>query len=244
MLQYIQIFSSLNKGIASFADDFLSLLFPRTCEICDNSLYKSEELICTYCLGRLPYTHWHKDIDNPLHAVFWGKISLLGLTAMFYFHKDNIVQKLMHKFKYKGVRELGIYVGKRYGMQLKDVFPFKDVDLIIPVPLHPKKQKMRGYNQSEQFAIGLAQSMNITVVSNNLFRKTESETQTKKTKIERWENVKDIFNVAEPEELEGKHILLVDDVITTGSTLEACASILLAIPRVQISVAAIAAAHR
>lgn len=230
--------------MANLIDDFLSLLFPRSCEICGNSLCKNETLICTYCLGKLPYTHWHKDEENPLYAVFWGKIPVQGVTAMFYFHHGNRVQTLLHKFKYKDVRELGIYVGKRYGTQLKDASPFDDVDLVIPVPLHPKKQKIRGYNQSEMFALGLAQTMNIEAVSNNLFRKIASETQTRKTKIERWENVKDIFGVTNPDELIGKHILLVDDVITTGSTLEACASVLLEIPDLKISVAAIAAAHR
>lgn len=230
--------------MTSFIDDFLSLFFPRTCEICGDSLDKNEDLICIYCLGHLPYTNWHKDKENPLHTVFWGKIPVQGVTAMFYFHHGNRVQTLLHKFKYKGVWELGVFVGKRYGYLLKEVFPFKEVELIVPVPLHPKKKKIRGYNQSEQFAIGLAQSMNIEVISKNLFRKTASETQTRKTKIERWENVKDIFGVNNPEYFIGKHILLVDDVITTGSTLEACASILLEIEGVQISVAAIAAAHR
>jgi len=230
--------------MVSFIDDFLSLLFPRSCEICGNSLYKNEELICTYCLGRLPYTNWHKDMNNPLHSVFWGKISLQGVTAMFYFHAGNRVQTLMHKFKYKDVRELGVLIGKRYGVLLKEVFPFNEVDLIIPVPLHAKKQKIRGYNQSEQFANGLAKSMSIPVDSKSLFRKTASETQTRKTKIERWKNVKDIFGLANSEELIGKHVLLVDDVITTGSTLEACANVLQEIPDLKISVAAIAAAYR
>ncbi|MCD6091627.1 MAG: ComF family protein [Bacteroidales bacterium] len=230
--------------MSTFIDDFLSLLFPVSCELCDTSLSKNEYLICTDCLGHLPYTYWHKEDSNPLHTVFWGKTPLLGVTAMLYFHKDNRVQKLLHKFKYKGVRELGIEMGKRYGAQLIEVHPFKEVDLIIPVPLHPKKKKIRGYNQSEQFALGLAKSMHIEVAADNLYRKTASETQTLKTKIERWENVKDIFGVRNPEELKGKHVLLVDDVITTGSTLDACAGVLLEIKDIQISVAAIAAAHR
>jgi len=230
--------------MSSFIDDFLSLFFPRNCEICENCLYKNEHLICTYCLGRLPYTKWHMDQKNPLHMVFWGKLPIQGVTAMLYFHYANRTQKLLHKFKYKGVRQLGVFVGKRYGIQLIKFPPFSTVDIIIPVPLHPKKLKIRGYNQSEMFAYGLAQSMSISVVSDNLYRKTASETQTRKTKIERWENVKDIFGVANPENLVDKHILLVDDVITTGSTMEACARILLEIPGVQISVAAIAAAHR
>ena len=230
--------------ISSFIDDFLSLLFPRTCEICGNSLYKTEELICTRCLGHLPYTNWHKDEKNPLHAIFWGKVQLNGVTAMLYFHHGNRVQKLLHKLKYKGVREIGVYIGKRYGLLLKQSPPFDIVDLIIPVPLHPEKFKIRGYNQSEEFAKGLSNTMKIPIIKNNLYRKLASSTQTKKTKIERWENVKDIFEISNSDELKGKHILLVDDVITTGSTLEACARVLLEIPEVQVSIAAIAAAHR
>ena len=230
--------------MSSLLSDFLSLFFPPTCEICNNSLGKNDYLICTDCLGHLPYTQWHKNENNPLHAVFWGKIDLKGVTALFYFHNDSRVQKLMHKFKYKGTKELGFYLGKRYGSQLKNAEPFNTIDLIIPVPLHPDKMKKRGYNQSEQFANGLGQSMDVMVTTNNLYRKIASETQTLKTKIERWENVKDIFAVAHPEYLAGKHILLVDDVITTGSTLESCARVLLEIPEVSLSVAAIAAAHK
>jgi ComF family protein len=207
-------------------------------------LYKNEDLICMQCLGRLPYTKWHMDNENPLHRIFWGKVPIQGVTSMLYFHHGNRVQKLLHKLKYKGAKELGVYIGKRYGIQLKRVQPFSEVEAIVPVPLHPKKYKIRGYNQSEQFAIGLAQSMKIPVVSDQLFRKIASETQTRKSKIERWKNVKDIFAVKETDKLMGKHILLVDDVITTGSTLEACARVLLEIPDVKISVASIAAAHR
>lgn len=230
--------------MASFINDFLSLFFPASCQICNAVLSKNEKLICTNCLGHLPYTQWHKDETNPLHSVFWGKIPIVGATAMFYFHKDNNVQKLMHQFKYKGIRELGFYIGKRYGAQLKEANPFKEVDFIIPIPLHPKKLKTRGYNQSDIFANGLSKAMKVDVLTDLLYRKVASETQTRKSKIERWENVKAIFDVRNPEELMGKHILLVDDVITTGSTMEACAHVLLEIPDIKISVAAIAAAHR
>ena len=237
-------FSLPLNDMFTFLEDFIALLLPRTCEICGNSLFKNEELICIRCLGHLPYTKWHQDSENPLHAIFWGKVPIEGVTAMFYFHRGNRVQKLLHKLKYQGGKELGKWVGKRYGNQLKNSETFKDVDIIIPVPLHPKKQKMRGYNQSEQFAIGLATSMNVIIDTESLYRKVASETQTRKTRTERWENVKDIFAVKKPENLVGKHILLVDDVITTGSTLEACARVLLELPDVRISVAAIAAAHK
>mgnify|MGYP003891081497 CR=1 FL=1 len=228
----------------SFFDDFLSLFFPPCCEVCGEGLISKECLICTSCIGHLPYTDWHKGIDNPLQKVFWGKISARGVTAMFYFHQGGRVQKMLHKLKYKGVKELGVYLGELYGMQLKKAFPFSEVDLIVPVPLHPKRQKKRGYNQSEQFANGIALSMGIKVITANLIRKKPSQTQTKKTKIQRWENVKDIFEIKNPEQFVGKHILIVDDVITTGSTLESCGKILLEISDVSISVAAIAAAHR
>lgn len=228
----------------SIIDDFLAILFPRTCEICGNSLFKNEYLICTRCFGLLPYTNWHKDEKNPLHAVFWGKVNLNGVTAMLYFHPKNRVQKLLHKLKYKGVRELGVLMGKKYGLLLKNAQPYNSIDYIIPVPLHPDKFKSRGYNQSEEFAKGLSLSMNIPQLNNQLFRKIASSTQTKKTKIERWENVKDIFEIQDSSLLEEKHILLVDDVITTGSTLEACARVLLEVKGLELSVAAIGAAHR
>lgn len=228
----------------SFFDDFLSLLFPRTCEICGNSLYKNETLFCTHCLGRLPYTNWHRDPENPLHAVFWGKVPVKGVAAMLYFHHGNKVQTLLHKFKYKGVREIGHFIGKRYGYQLRTQEPFTEIDAIIPIPLHPHKQKKRGYNQSEVFARGLAEAMKVPVFTDVLIRKIASETQTRKTKIQRWENVKDIFEVVNGEKIIGKHLLVVDDVITTGSTLEASINLLLEHSGVQVSVAAIAAAHR
>jgi ComF family protein len=230
--------------IISFIDDLSSLFFPRSCEICGNVLYRNEELICLHCLGHLPYTHWHQDPENPLHAVFWGKMKIEGVSALLYFHHGNRTQKLLHKLKYKGVKELGEYIGKRYGNQLIEAYPFRDADVIIPVPLHPKKMKSRGYNQSEAFANGLSQSMHIPVDTKHLYRKIASSTQTKKSKIERWENVKSIFAIKKPEELIGKHVLLVDDVITTGSTLEACGAILLQIPNLKLSLASIAAAHR
>lgn len=163
---------------------------------------------------------------------------------MLYFHPKNRVQKLLHKLKYKGVKELGVLMGKKYGLMLKNAQPYDSIDYIIPVPLHPDKFKSRGYNQSEEFAKGLSLSMNIPQLNDQLFRKIASSTQTKKTKIERWENVKDIFEIKDSSLLEGKHILLVDDVITTGSTLEACARVLLEVKGIELSVAAIGAAHR
>ena len=150
------------------------------------------------------------------------------------------MQHLIHQLKYKGQKEVGIYMGKLLGNDLKTDPGFETINAIIPVPLHPRKQRKRGYNQSEQFAIGLSESTGIAMDIKSFVRTVATETQTRKSRFARYENVKEIFKVTYPENLENKHLLLVDDVITTGATLESCANILLDIPGVKLSVAAIA----
>lgn len=165
------------------------------------------------------------------------------IASFYFFNKGNKVQNFIHLLKYKNRPDIGVYIGKRYGGLIKTQKIFASVDLIIPVPLHPTKQKLRGYNQAEVFADGLSQSMKIPVDIKSFIRSEATETQTRKSKLERWENVKNKFIVTNQENIEDKHILLVDDVITTGSTLEACASVLLQCPGVKISMASIAVAH-
>lgn len=229
--------------IQSFLEDFLHLIYPRTCAACGNSLYRHEEILCSNCLIHLPKTFYHKDNANPLFHLFWGKIPIEMISSFYFYNKGNKVQHLVHQLKYKNRPEIGIYLGKRYGHYLKNAAKFKEVDVIIPVPLHYSKLKKRGYNQAEKFAMGLSESMKIPYDVESFIRTTATETQTRKTKQERWENVKNKFEVTNPIQITGKHILLVDDVITTGSTLEACAHILLEQKHVKISFASIAAAH-
>jgi len=229
--------------IQSLLEDFLHLIYPRTCAACGNSLYRHEDLLCSHCLIHLPKTFYHKDESNPLFHLFWGKIPIEMISAFYFYNKGNKVQHLVHQLKYKNRPEIGIYMGKRYGQYLKTNEKFKTVDVIIPVPLHHSKLKKRGYNQAEKFAIGLSESMEIPYDVESFKRTTATETQTRKTKQERWENVKNKFEVVHPTQIAGKHVLLVDDVITTGSTLEACAHILLEQNNVKISFASIAAAH-
>ena len=188
----------------------------------------------------LPYTHYHIMTDHPMARSLWGRIPCDGVTAYLFFHKGSNVQHLIHRLKYKGQPQIGIYLGRMYGQTLRKQAPFNKAQLIIPVPLHPRRQRERGYNQSEQFAIGLSQAMGIPVSPNNLQRDTTSETQTHKSRAERWENVKQIFSVSDPEAFEGKHILLVDDVFTTGATIEACATALQTACNITISVVTIA----
>lgn len=224
--------------------DFLSLIFPKVCMSCGKSLFKSEENICTYCLYHLPKTNFHHHPDNPVMKLFWGRATIFSAASLYNFMKGGKVQHLIHQLKYRGKQEIGLSLGKHYGRELKTSPFFSGVNVAIPVPLHPKKLKKRGYNQSETFAQGLSESLEIDYPGNVLVRTAASATQTKKSRFARWKNVEAIFKVNAPEKIEGKHILLVDDVVTTGSTLEACAHKLLEVPGTKVSVATIACAMR
>lgn len=224
----------------SLLEDFISLFFPRICYACGNSLYKNEEVICTYCRFRLPKTNFHLEADNAVSRLFWGRVKIDAAASFCYYRKEGKVQNLIHHYKYKGKREIGPFLGRLYGGYLRNASSFQGIDLIIPVPLHPKKLRKRGYNQSELFGKGLAEAMVIPLEPQHLYRTVASNTQTKKSRYRRWENVENIFAVNKPDDLRGKHILLVDDVVTTGSTLEACAQTLLQIEGVKVSVVTMA----
>jgi len=223
--------------------DFVNLFFPRNCSACGKSLLKNEEVICTQCLYHLPRTNYHLQKENPISQLFWGKANIENATAFYFFNKGSIFQKLIHKLKYQGQQDIGIALGSYLGSAMLDSPLYKDIDVIIPVPLHLKRQKKRGYNQSECIAKGIAKHLPSIVDTKSLYRTKATETQTKKSRMERWENVDSIFAVRKNHNLSNKHILLVDDVITTGATLEACAESLLKIENVKVSIAAIAVAH-
>lgn len=210
----------------SIISDFINLCYPKLCAACSNTLVKNEDTICTVCIIHLPKTNYHLNIENPLNKIFWGRVPIEMVAAFYFFNKGNKVQNLLHELKYKGNKSVGEKIGVLYGYELLNSPIFNTIDYIIPVPLHPKKLKKRGYNQSEWFANGLSQSMNIPVSTTILYRNTDSSTQTKKSRFNRWENVAEIFGVNSPELINNKHILLVDDVVTTGATIEACAKIL------------------
>jgi len=216
------------------------LFYPRVCHACGKLLIKHEDILCTYCSLNLPKTNYHLWQQNPVLKLFDGRVEIYSAAVRYFYKKHGNVQSLLHNFKYKGYSDIGTKIGKDYGAELMLSPDFASVDLIIPVPLHYKKERLRGFNQSERFAFGLSQNMNAKLESSNLIRKVHTSTQTKKSRFERWENVNSIFELKNPEKLEGKHILLVDDVITTGSTIEACALIMAQIPGIKISVAAIA----
>jgi len=222
--------------------DFLALLFPNLCLACRKRQATVDKILCLSCQQRLPKTDFHLMAENEFTDRFWGRIVLEAGAALFYFTKDSAVQALIHQLKYGDKPNVGIQLGEWYGRTLKEHRPFSMIDVIVPVPLHPKRQRQRGYNQSTQFAIGLSTAMKIPYKKDALVRTIATSTQTQKTRLERFENVLQAFEVNPSSKLEGKHILLVDDVLTTGATLEACATKLLAVPNVKVSMATIAIA--
>lgn len=219
--------------------DFFSLFYPEVCLACGEGIAEKEEFVCNSCLYKLPKTEYHNQPNNLLAKAFYGRAEVKAAAAYCYYAKGGMVQDLVHEIKYKGKKELGNAFGKWYGAELKHAPAFSELDYIIPVPLHPQKLKRRGYNQSACFAQGLSTVMKVPVLPNGLKRIKNTETQTNKSRFSRWENVKDVFAVDDKEQLQNKHVLLVDDIITTGATMEACIHVLNAIPVASVSVASI-----
>lgn len=224
-------------------NDFLALFYPRNCIACGNSLYKHEDEVCNDCYLNMPKLPL-LSAKNPVEQIFYGRVQLVCAYSFYIFQKKGRVQKLLHAIKYKGNKELAVLLGKWFANDLLQHELIKNADYIIPVPLHDKKKKMRGYNQSEEFAKGIAQVLDVPCTNTFLLRREFTTTQTKKSKYERWENVEDVFELSQTHELSEKHIILVDDVITTGATIEACCRILNTIDGIKISVLSIAFAER
>jgi ComF family protein len=227
----------------SVLQDTLSLFYPQLCAACDDLLQKGEDVICTRCRIMLPYTGYQEVAENPVAKQFWGKVHLQGATAFFHFQRGEKVQHLIHRLKYEGRQDVGVCVGRICGAVISTAFPYSSVDFIIPIPLHRKKEKLRGYNQAACFSDGLSETMGVPSLSHGMKRVKHTATQTRKSRFARYSNVNEVFEVTDQEKLIGKHILLVDDVITTGSTLSACAQVLLKLPEVRVSIAAIAFAE-
>lgn len=221
-------------------DDFISLLYPRLCYACGNHLLRNEKLICTECYVLIPRTNYHLAEENPVAQLFWGRCLIEKAAAFSFYNKGSRIRNLIHSLKYKGIQEVGFELGRIYGLTLKSSGFTKDIDLIIPVPLHPSKKRRRGFNQCDLISSGLSEVTGLPVDTDSLIRITVSDTQTKRSRYERWTNVEGIFMVTEPGNLRGRHILLIDDVITTGSTIESCTNELLKVEGVRVSVVALA----
>ncbi|WP_246000742.1 ComF family protein [Pontibacter diazotrophicus] len=226
-------------------DDLVSLLFPKSCYACDGAMARGEKYICTKCSVKLPYTDSHvygATELNPLQRRFWGKVPVRFAFSYLHFMPKGRVQRLLHKLKYRGAKELGEHLGQRYGSLLSDHYYPEQFDVVVPVPLHKYKLRRRGYNQAESFSTGLAQAMQLPHNARALLRTIDTSTQTRKNRLDRWQNVEQVFQVQQPQVVQGKRVLLVDDVMTTGATLEACAVALLEAGAAEVSVVTIAAA--
>ncbi len=222
--------------------DFLQLFFPRNCHACGTTLISQEKLICFSCRYSLPRTGFHLQPGNPVEQLFWGRVPLTAAAACFEFRKSGGVQRLLHLLKYKNEPEIGREIGRIYGNELLQSKVFAESEIIVPVPLHSTRLKQRGYNQSEVFAQGLQESIPSSIVDLSLKRITKTETQTRRTRFDRWRNVETVFSFQEDSlAVRGKRVLLVDDVVTTGATLEACASRILRAGADSVRVACIAA---
>lgn len=223
-------------------EDFVALFYPRVCVACHASLVKGEEVLCTSCLAQLPKTAYHRFNENPVHNRLAGRLPLQFASAFLKFRKGGLVQSLLHELKYNNRPEIGVRMGHLYGVELAELGMGSDFDVIVPVPLHASRMRKRGYNQSAKFAEGLSEALNISWEESISLRLTATNTQTRKGRADRWSNVKDAFSIAAVDKISGKRILLVDDVITTGATLEACGQHLIDAGCATLSVACIAEA--
>ncbi len=220
--------------------DFYNFVFTETCAGCQKILVKKEKLLCLLCKHKLPLTNFHKHNENTLKNIFSGRIPVNYATALFYFHKKGITQHILHNLKYKNTPKLSNYFGLWYAEELLQTQWIKEIDIIIPVPLHAKRLRERGYNQTEGFAKELSKKLEIPCALNVLQKTSAARTQVFKSKIARSKIDLHYFNLKNPQKIEGKHVLLVDDVITTGATMQTCVQTLLQASSVKVSLASMA----
>ena len=224
-MNYTAIFSDLAimNLIRQITRSLTHLFFPNVCHGCSSDLVNVQQLLCLQCLHRLPYTNFHLHGGNPVEKIFWGRLPVMHAAAVFYLTKNSVLQQLLYQLKYNGKKEVGDYCGRLMGQCIKDT-PMGSVDALVPLPLFPKKERMRGYNQSTLLCEGIASVTGVPVWKDVLQRVTTTSTQTRKNRVERWQNMEGRFLAAGTAKLRDRHVLLVDDVITTGATLEACGS--------------------
>ena len=232
----------MKMKIQTLLANFLSLLYPELCVICGEPLVENEKYFCFACFLKLPRTHYHFIPENRAVERFAGKVSLVKASSYFYYNKGGIAQKLIAEIKYRGNRNLGEWIGAYLAKDMISSGFFQGIDYMVPVPLHRSKEKKRGFNQAEKIAEGIARVTKIPVETDNVFREKANTSQTRKGIFDRWKNTRNLFDLKDPKLFKEKHILLIDDVLTTGSTLEAVAQSLLKSQDVKISILTLAIA--
>jgi ComF family protein len=230
----------MKNSVFEIGKAFSQLFFPRHCLGCGSDLLISDYPICADCIQHLPITEFEKHGENPVEKIFWGRARIKAAAAHYYFYKDSRLQHIIHHFKYKGRLEVGIHFGSIIGKALVESGRFQNIQAIVPLPLFKSRQKKRGYNQAEILCRGISLKIGAPVLNHALIRQTSTQTQTTKDRINRWQNMEGRFQITTKKELEHKHVLLVDDIITTGATLDACANALLDVEGISISIAALA----
>ncbi len=242
MRKYILCLCSL-FFIDKMVINLLNLFFPKVCLACDGHLGDNEEFICTICRHELPITKFHSEEENAVAKRLYGRVNFKNATALLWFNKKGIVQHLLHNLKYKGHEDVGVFLGQWLGDELSNITSYNDIDVVVPVPLHKSRLRQRGYNQTDKFGREIAKALGIEFNSKILIKTKATATQVFKDRLKRIVTHESDFSVAETSSLKGKHILLVDDIITTGATIEACSNALLTIEGVTISIATMAIAE-
>ena len=210
------------QHIKSLIRDFSHLFFPHTCAGCGTDVISTQAVLCIHCIHRLPVTNFHLHADNMVEKIFWGRLPVKQATSFCYFTKGALMQRLLHQLKYNGNKEAGYFMGRLMGENLVQSDRFNNIEALLPLPLYAARERRRGYNQSAVLCHGMAQAMQLPVCQQAVVRIRPTASQTHKNRIDRWKNMEGGFQLQDQDAINGKHVLLVDDVITTGASLEAC----------------------
>jgi ComF family protein len=234
------MYFTIMRLLQSTLNHVCHLFYPHTCNACGSDVISNNHLLCLHCLHDLPVTNFFSKEDNPVKKIFYGRLPIIYAAAGYFFTKQSALQHLLIELKYRGNKDIGNYMGQLLGQLIVESPDFSSVDALIPLPLNPRKQKKRGYNQATALCNGISAVTNIPVIDNAVIRKVYTETQTHMGRINRWENMDGVFAIKDDRPLENKHLLLVDDVVTTGATLEACGGEMLKVSGTSLSIATLA----
>lgn len=224
----------------SIAKSLLQLVYPHYCIGCGSDHLGLQQQLCSRCTHQLPETGFFRQHNNPVEKAFFGRIRVNQAGALYYFTKQSLVQELMVQLKYHQNKHAGLFLGRMMGYALRSEPRFADVDLLVPLPLNPKKEFKRGYNQAEVICEGIREVWSRPLLTKAVQREKFTDSQTTQNRLSRWQNMEGVFQVTQPDQLINQHILLIDDVITTGATLEACGQAILSVPNCRLSIAAAA----